>query len=84
MKHRCGHQAVLPPYMGRGAARQRRIAAYLERVCPRCAVEAARRQCMALTNLDGSPAPLAYRERKLADRLAALRRIYGAAALKGE
>lgn len=69
----CGHSAEGPRNMGRGKARQARLATYFNRKCFDCASESIRRLYGSLTDLRGNPSP---RPDKAEERIASLRYSY--------
>lgn len=55
MKHTCGHDAPEPRNMGRGQARQKRLAQYFARPCLNCKLAAIRATADTLTDTKANP-----------------------------
>ena len=59
----CGHHIACPPHLGRGQARQRRLAEVVKGTCRSCVVGRLNRTAQALTLADGTPRNLTAAER---------------------
>lgn len=55
MSFSCGHEGEVPPNMGRGKAREQRLAKYFGRRCPTCQLQSIKDLAARLTRLDGTP-----------------------------
>ena len=75
-KYNCGHEGELPRNMGRGTARQNRLAAWFGRPCQVCALAHAERFARKLTQPDGTPRPASVVAGDILRRQEQVRRRY--------
>jgi len=73
----CGHAGPVPPNMGRGQAREKRLEQWFSRPCLECCLQREKIYQGALTMLDGQLRPIEFVERKLAERTITIKRSYG-------
>lgn len=70
MRFCCGHSGSIPPRMGRGAARQRRLSDYFAHRCPDCQRAYYASYAAKLTWADGSAMSVDSQTRWVARRMA--------------
>ena len=77
MQYTCGHEGHEPRNMGRGAARQRRLAEYFDRPCLACAIVQADACVRRLTDRRGQPLPADVMTKKIEETRERVIRAYG-------
>lgn len=74
MTFTCGHGSDEPRFMGRGQARQRRLAEYFNRPCVVCAEVHLRTELSKLTDMQGNLRPAT--DEKVREKVARLQSRY--------
>ena len=73
MRFNCSHESEEPRNMGRGAARERRLAVYFDRLCRSCAIARITASVNSLTDRYGRPLSEATHRQHLTDRIRQLK-----------